>query len=181
MAVPGSAQAAARWCRTGQSTTSMAPGRCAMFLSVCLLLAACGAAASTEFASAPSSFSASGSVMLLDVGAGAAGDPCQGVRAQGYGDVSSDTRITVTDGRGDVVSAVLGPGTFATPPAGVEPVPGSRMVCGFSFTLEGIAGGQPPYSFAIANHGRLRFSRDQARALRFVIDDTGLTRITNAG
>jgi hypothetical protein len=142
-----------------------------------MLLAACGQASSTESPPAPRLFTASGSVTLIEAGAGAEGGPCQGQRAQGNGDVSSDTPIQVTDGRGDEVDAVLGPGTFVSPPAGVEPVPGSMVVCDFSFTIDGIAGGQPPYFFTVANRGRVRFSRDQADALRFVLDNTGLTRI----
>jgi hypothetical protein len=55
------------------------------------------------------------------------------------------------------------------------------VVCDFSFTIEGIAGGQPPYSFTVANHGRVRFSRDRADSLRLLIDDTGLTRVTDGG
>jgi hypothetical protein len=181
MAVAGSTQRTGRWCPTGHSVTPMAKGRYAASLLACLLLAACGPASSTEIRPALNPFPASGSVTLVDVGAGAVGQPCQGLRDRGYADVSSDTGIKVTDGRGDVVSAVLGPGTFAPPPAGVEPVPGSMVVCDFSFTIEGIAGGQPPYSFTVANHGRVRFSRDQADSLRLLIDDTGLTRVTDGG
>jgi len=156
----------------------MANGRCAVVLLVCLLTAACGQV-HQELTPSAGPFTASGSVLLLDAGKGAQGSPCQGLRAKGFADVSADTRVTVTDGPGNVVRALLQQGSFAPSPGGIKLGAGPELVCAFPFSVENIAGGQPPYFLTVADRGRVRFDRDEAEALRLVIDDTGLIRITD--
>ena len=156
----------------------MANGRHAVVLLVCLLTAACGQV-HHELTPLAGPFTASGSVFLLDAGKGAQGSPCQGLRSKGFADLSADTRITVRDGPGNVVPALLQQGSFAPYPEGIKRRAGSKVVCAFPFLVENIAGGQPPYSFTVADRGRVRFSRDEAESLQLVIDDTGLTRITD--
>lgn len=157
----------------------MANGRSAVLVLVCLLtMAACGQV-QHELTPVAAPFTASGSVFLLDAGKGAQGSPCQGLRSKGYADLSSNTRITVTDGPGNVVPALLQQGTFAPSPKGVELAPGATVVCAFPFSVKDIAGGQPPYSFTVANRGRVRFSRDEAESLELVIDRRGLARVAD--
>jgi hypothetical protein len=156
----------------------MANGRHAVVVLVCLLTVACGQV-QHELTPSAGPFTASGSVFLLDAGKGAQGSPCQGLRSKGFADMSADTRITVTDGPGNVVRALLQQGSFAPSPEGIKRQAGSKLVCEFPFIVEDIAGGQPPYSFTVANRGHIRFSRDEAEALQLVLDDKRLSRITD--
>src|ERR671921_206998 len=100
----------------------MAKRRFAPVVAVCLLTAACGQM-QHELTPVAGPFTAAGSVFLLDSGKGAQGSPCQGLRSGGYAHLSSDTRITVTDGQGAVVRALLQQGSFAPPPHGIELAP----------------------------------------------------------
>jgi hypothetical protein len=84
----------------------------------------------------------------------------------------------VTDGRGAVVRARLQAGTFVQWPKGATGEPVAQVACAFPFAIDDIEGGEPPYSIKIAQHGRLRFGRDQADSLRLAIDNNGLTRVT---
>jgi hypothetical protein len=164
--------------QSGVAWQLMANGRHAVVLLVCLLAAACGQV-HHELTPWAGPFTAAGSVFLLDAGEGAQGSPCQGLRSRGFADLSGDTLITVTDGPGNVVRALLHQGTFAPSPEGIKLRAGSKVVCAFPFSVENIAGGQPPYSLTVADRGRVRCSRGEAEAIQLVVDDTGLTRISD--
>jgi hypothetical protein len=153
-------------------------GRTALVVIVCLLTAACGQMRH-EVTPVAAPFTTSGSVFLLDAGKGAQGSPCQGLRSKGFGDLSSDTRITVTDGPGNVVRALLHQGSFVPAPEGIELTPGATPVCAFPFIINDIAGGQPPYSFTVAHRGSVHFTRAEAESLELVIDRRGVARLAD--
>lgn len=158
----------------------MAKRRFAAAVSVCLLAAACGQI-QHELKPQARPFTASGSVYLLESGVGAQGAPCQGLRSMGFADLSSNTPITVRDGPGNALRALLQQGRFAPPPVGIELATGAVMVCVFPFSIKGIAGGQPPYSVTVADRGRVPFSQDEAESLKLVIDRRGVALVADLG
>ena len=76
-------------------------------------------------------------------------------------DVGPGTQATVTDERGTVVGvSALGDGAFVTKVVGAP----SMSACVFKFTVPAVPYGRAFYGVAVARHGVVQFTQDQAKA-----------------
>lgn len=137
-----------------------------------LLVAGCGGSDKngSDPGSTGSTFTASGSLMLIGGADTLSGNSCEGSDMFGVGDLTEGANVTITNGKGEKVAlGHLEKGRIVDLPDGYQAPPGLKKACEFPFTIDNVPAGSPVYSIEVVNRRTVDFTENDADSLKLTV------------